>query len=196
MNDLKPIWYPLAALVWLSIVGAVLVRKWGWWLPDGSRYEEDFWFRLLVPLVIGVFISIACAGLLGGAAALLDSFCGTIFDTEYVKGWHRPLANIRGADGTSGNINGSLFMIAGHIGPTVSYTYYTIEGDDRYKPHQWQAGHDDTVIVEQDRDGGEVQQYEMEFKSELAYWFAECPVRLKMEFTLPHGSVGHIYKLG
>jgi hypothetical protein len=186
---MKPIWFPLFISIPILLALYVAKRNWPWWSGGSDKY-----FDMIMPVVMACLVLIVCEMLMVGAAFGVSS----VIQDHTVKVWHLhwtgKMVSMRNADGVHGEIAGGVFMIAGRIDSVQVYHYYTLKNDGSFQPHQWKAN-SDTSIFEEEREGGEVQQFDIHLKNEWMNWFTYPDDRLRMDFHIPKGSLKQSFSL-
>lgn len=188
---MKPIWMPIAALIWLGTAAFVGYYNWGWWRQPPIGFLPSLLFGIFFGgLILGCF-----GAVLGLTACGISDLIGRRAETIWRECWRANIASMRNADGIHGSISGGIFMVSGHVDSHEIYYYYTTDGPDRYKPHSWRPDQYTTVIEEDRRNNGEVVQFEIAFANESSYWFGFPDNKLRMDFHIPKGSLVHQYSI-
>lgn len=187
---LKPIWPVLFVAIPLAVAIYLVVHYWGWWRNGDLGFAAEFWF----PVVIGAIATVLACGICAALGCGLSDLIGEHMKQRWHSCWSGEMVSMRNSDQVSGSLTGGIFMISGSIGGDQTYFYYTLNKDGSYAPHKWRPD-SDTSIYEEDRKDGEVQQFDMEFVSPLAYWIATPSDRLAMDFHVPKGSIKQEFSL-
>jgi hypothetical protein len=178
MKPIEP-YVMVGAVVGIAIYFAV--RNFREWVDEDAVGKSAF-------AALGVFV-VACLCL--GAWAFGFAIAGLIGDRSsqvWHKIWHGKMVAMRNSDAQHGVYAGSLFMVVGFVGPTQVYYYYTARPDGGLTPHQWDADQD-CIIYEEDRQDGDVIQYDMRLRDSWLEWIALPGHRLAMDFHIPKGSL-------
>jgi hypothetical protein len=187
---MKPIWSMLCFAP--SILALyVLHANWGWWRDDSGF---DRWVMKIGPILLGLIATAVLTGACAGIAEGVSSLIRIRTDLVWQECWTAKMVSMRSADGVSGSLSGGIFMIVGHVDTDQIYFYYTLNQDGSFQPHKWKAD-DLTRIYEEDRQDGEVHQFDIQLKRAWMSWFTEPDERLKMEFHIPKGSLKQQFKV-
>lgn len=188
---MKPIW----PLLFVAIVVAfwLFCWKYGWRSFMEMWHENEY--GSLIPKFFAGFIAVMTTALMllvcVGAGAIgfgVARMVGGAMPQVWHECWRSQLVSMRNADGETGSIKGSVFLIAGSIGQSSTYFYYTTTSDGGFRQQKW-TPNNDTTIYEEDRAGGEVVQFDEQLAKPWMAWFGEADDRLRMDFYVPVGSV-------
>jgi len=178
---------------WPSIIALYCIyRMWPWWSSQswGER-QAEIWLPVFLGVLITGLSTLGTAALGCWLADCIGSRCSQIWKIC----WRAKLATLRSSDGTEGKIRGGIFLVSGYMQSRQVYYYYTTAGDSSYKPHKWFPD-EWTTIYEEDRQDGEVQQFDCHFKrGDWLFWFATPADDYRMDFHIPRGSIQQQFKL-
>lgn len=188
---MKPIWFPLFAVVILCTAAYWTWRNWGFW-NNKEDYHQNWekwpaWFFTIA----GVTIGLAIASL---ASEIISDFIASKSDQQWRECWRAKMVSLRSSDGVSGSIHGGVFLLQGSIGSEQFYHYYTPNPDGTFVPRKWKADYL-VRIFEEDRKDGESVQACLHFTHEWVYWFAKPSNDRAMDFHIPRGTLHQEFSL-